>query len=287
MKITTVTASKLAACLLGLAWAAPASAGTPAEFFNEYDWAPTSPTPGPTDFEIIFAGNVSCQIPPQNAHDGSTNPFKGGKPITTTFDPTSNTTTVEFSGAPLVPGQRYHFGLNQGFAPTPPLQVIGKKWTYRRSAPSPLPIVNVTPTTPIAPKGPYKYAIVYLEAAFEQGGQTYGSWYEIPYNPNKTSTDATTGQPMLTFTNYGKQTLYISNTGIQFGVDIASSPECVTNPTCSANNRRLNRLDFGITPPPGQPNTKFVAIAAPPPAKLTPTPVATPVTACKSTTKPN
>jgi hypothetical protein len=82
------------ACLLCLGWAAPALAGTPAEFFNEFDWAPTAPTPGPTNFEIVFAGNVSCQIPPQNNRDGSTDPFPHPRPITTTYDAGSNTSAT-------------------------------------------------------------------------------------------------------------------------------------------------------------------------------------------------
>jgi len=270
----------MAAALLCLVLAAPARAGTPAEFFNEFDWAPTSPTPGPTNFEIVFAGDVSCQIPPQNARDGSTNPFKHPNPITTTFDPASNTTTVAFSGSALTPGQRYHFGLNQGYAPTPPLKVIGKMWTYAAAAPSPLPIVNITPPTPTSPTGPFKYAIVYLEAAFTPGGQTYGSWYEIPYTPAKITPEVTTKQPVLTFDNFGTQTLYISNTGIQVGLPVPNAAACKTNPNCAANRNLLNNLDFGLTPPPGQPGSRFVAITTPPPATLPPTAVTVPITAC-------
>jgi len=276
----------LAASLLCLGWVNVGQAATPAEFFNEFDWAPTSPTPGPTNFEIVFAGDVSCQIPPQNAHDGSTNPFKNPNPITTTFDPASNTTTVKFSGKPLQPGQRYHFGLNQGFAPTPPLQVISKMWTYDQAPPSPLPIVNITPPAPTSPNGPFKYAVVYLEAAFQQGGQTYGSWYAIPYTPvkkpaqSKTDTVASPPQPEITFTNFGTQSLFITNAGIQYGLPVPSSALCKTSATCPANTAFLNKLDFAKMPPPGQPGSRFVPITTPPSATLTPTPVIAPVTAC-------
>jgi hypothetical protein len=153
-------------------------------------------------------------------------------------------------------------------------------WTYAKAAPSPLPIVNVIPSTPPSPNGPFRYAIVYLEAAFAPGGQTYGSWYEVPYTPIKTNAPATAKQPALSFKNFGTQPLYISNVGIQFGISPASSPLCQTDPACVPNRKLLNNLDFAKTPPPGQPGTRFVAITSPPPAVLQPTPIATPVTAC-------
>lgn len=285
MTKTIIAAAGLAAGLACFGMASASHAGVPAEFFNEFDWAPSSPSPGPTNFEIVFAGNVTCQIPKQNAHDGSTNPFKHPKPITTTYDPVSNTTTVKYSGQALAPGQRYHFGLNQGFAPTPPLVVVSKMWTYDQSAPSPLPIVNVTPPGPVPPTGPVKYAIVYLEAAFQPGGQTYGSWYEMPYVPPAGKIAAETTQPVFTFTNYGPQPLYISNAGIQFNLPVPTAAGCKTNPTCSTNTIMLHNLDFGLTPPPGQPGSRFVPIAAPPAATLTSTKVVAPVTACAVATK--
>jgi hypothetical protein len=251
-------------------------AGVPSEFFNEFDWAPATPVPGPTNFEIMFAGDATCLIPQQNQNDHSTDPFKGANPITTTYDPISNTTTVSYSGSALKPGQRYHFGLNQGFAPTPPLQVVGKMWTYATAAPAPLPIVTVTPPLPLT--GPFLYAIVYLEAAFQPGGQTYGSWYEVPYSSSGTT--ATT-QPTMTYSNFGTQPLYISNTGIQVGLPVPTSKACATDPTCNANTKLLKDLDFKKTPPPGQPGTKFVPITSPPPAVLQPTAVSAPAS-CKS-----
>jgi ABC-type phosphate transport system substrate-binding protein len=244
-------------------------AGVPAEFFNEFDWAPTQPVPGPTNFEVVFAGNVTGQIPPQNQNDANTDPFPNPNPITTTYDCTSNTTTVTFSGGALVPGQRYHFGLNQGFAPTPPLHILSKTWTYTGTAasslpPSALPIVTVAAPAPQSQTGPFQYAVVYLEAAFQPGGQTYGSWYEVPYTPDGS------GQPVLTYSNFGGQPLYISNTGIQFGLSVPTDPDCQTNPNCTENGMLLDALDFAQTPPPGQPGSQFVPITSPPPPVLMP-----------------
>jgi hypothetical protein len=266
--------------LICLGSASPASA-QPAEFFNEFDWAPTAPTPGPTDFEIVFQGNVTGLIPHQNQHDPLTNAFTHPNPITVVYNAAANTTTVTFSGSPLTPGQRYHFGLNQGFAHTPPLQPIAKVWTYGSAQPSPLPIVAVAPPANLPTHGHFNYAIIYLEAAFDQGGLTYGSWYEVPYIPGGTD------QPMFLFGNCGTQPLFISNTGIELGMPVPTSPKCKKNPTCAANGKLLNDLNFTLTPPPGQPGSRFVPIQFPPPAVLPPSkpppgsgPTSRAVTAC-------
>jgi hypothetical protein len=240
----------------------------PAEFFNEFDYAPTAPTPGPTNFEIVFAGNVTCKIPPQNQLDTSTDPFPNPNPITIVYDNAPNTTTVTFSGSPLVPGQRYHFGLNQGFAPTPALQVVAKTWTYAAAPASPLPIVNVA-TNPGT--GPFKYQIIYVEASFNPPGQgvTYGSWYEMPYTPSPSNPIAT---PAITYMNYNAAGLpiYITTSGIRTGLAVPSSAGtlCSQSPVCKANTKLLNRLDFKYEPPPGQKGSRFVPIDPPPPAML-------------------
>jgi hypothetical protein len=243
----------------------PASA-QPAEFFNEFDWAPTAPTPGPTDFEIVFQGNVTGLIPPQNHRDPLTDPFPHPQPITIAYDPGANTTTVTFSGGALTPGHQYHFGLNQGFPSRPPLQPIAKVWTYGSAPPAPLPIVAVAPPANLPPRGPFKYAIIYLEAAFDQGGLTYGSWYELPYIPGGAN------QPVFLFGNCGTRPLFLSNTGIELGMPVPTSPKCKKSPTCASNAKLLNNLNFTLTPPPGQTGSRFVPIEFPPPAVLPPNP---------------
>ncbi len=239
----------------------------PAEFFNEFDYAPTQPTPGPTNFEIVFAGNVTCQIPPQNQTDTATDPFTNPNPITIVYDNAPNTTTVTYSGSALTPGKQYHFGLNQGFAPNPPLQIVSKTWTYANNAPSPLPVVSVAgPAVP--PGASAKYAIIYVEASFAPPGQgvVYGSWYEVPYIPEGRE------QPELSFYNYIKgQIIYITNSGIQWFLSIpASKTQCIQSPDCKINTQLLNRLNPKDEPPPGQPNSKFKPIVPAPPSILQP-----------------
>jgi hypothetical protein len=244
----------------------------PAEIFNQILPYPcSSSVPCPTDFEVTFRGNVTSDIPsnePINIHENAFCPEPSGSTScapTVTYNPSSNTTTVEYSGSTLyqnrfsgAPG--VHFGMLAGQNKKTNIKSLeaASYWTYPSSPAAPEPIVSVSSNEPAKSSG-WKYAVVYVAGSISRnGGSTYATWNEIAYVPKGSK------QPQLTFTNYGTQTIYVASSGIVLGQSVPTDKECLKNPACPENLTLLGNLQEVNFPPPGASGSPFVALQHPP-----------------------
>lgn len=270
----------------------------PSEIFNQFDTPPPASDPQPTNFEIVLSGNLVtalCGVTNPPCLDqpvfGPYNPFcppsQGpGNPCypTVTYDPTSNTTTVEYSGPTLYynePGYPglVHFGLlstaaqsaslygavlHSYFSYPPPLRT--RRHTRTQGSTSEQPIVNIAWKSKAQLSANWAYAEVFVAVSLKPGGAAvYGTWNEVPYVPKGS------GQPHLTFTNYGSQTLYVVSAGIIPDQTVPTDPECDTNPSCPENMNLLSILNFAGSPPPGFSGSQFTQLEYPPAKILKPT----------------
>jgi hypothetical protein len=198
-----------------------------------------------------------------------------------TYNPTSNTTTVSYSGSTLYdntgnPGD-YHFGLfanpqDNGQHNLTSLR-LACYWSYPSAPNSPSQCVSIN--TKDKGKGGLgvlhssssgsAYAEVYASFALSPGGPAvYGTWNDIPYRPDGSL------QPELTFANYGTQPLYPVSSGIILNIAEPTDPLCATNPACPEDMTILGTLNFTGSPPPGFPNSQFVPLTQGPPKVLKP-----------------
>lgn len=283
------------------AFAQPAAGGKkkkkrhrPSEIFNQFDTPPTG-SPQPTNFEIVLAGNVVSALcgstnPPclDQPVYGPYNPFcppsQGpGNPCypTVTYDASNNTTIVTYSGSTLnynepgYPGL-VHFGLLS--TPGQPGSVYGivlnsyfsYSQLHRRRAQSTStslePIVNIEWKSKLQASANWAYAEVFIAVSLKpSGAAAYGTWNEVAYVPKGSQ------QPQLTFTNYGKQTLYVLSSGIVPNQSVPTDPECQTNPGCPEDMTILGLLNYAGSPPPGSASSPFVPLTYPPAKVLKPT----------------
>ena len=262
-------------------YAAPVGPDTqthPTEIGNWWVLAPPPSYPAPTDFEVVFTGDVTGDIPANEPLWGIYNPFcpPAGPshpcPPTVTFNPTANTTTVEYSGTTLYqnnapPHQnQYHFGLLRGTTGSN-IKCFTRttEWTFASAPPVPTPFVNVANCNKHKGKGKTMYAIVYIEASFQpitpSSPPTFGGWYEIGYQSSGSQ------QPKFTFSNGGKIPIYVGISGIILNQPVPGGA-CLKTPICSANMKLLQQLNFGGEPPPGQPGSQFIPMTYPPPSQL-------------------
>jgi len=271
----------------------------PSEIFNQFDTPPPPSSQQPTNFEIVLAGNdvtalCGSATPPclDQPVYGPYNPFcpPSQGPTnpcypTVTYDPTSNTTTVMYSGPTLYfnePGYPglVHFGLlsTAGQPGAVYGQVLSSYFSYPPSAgsrrhrmrhdstTSTEPIVNINWSSKVATSANWAYAEVFIAVALKPGGAAvYGTWNDVPYVPKGS------GQPHLTFTNYGSQPLYVVSSGIIPGQTVPTDPECLTNPGCPEDMSILSILNFAGSPPPGTPSSPFIPLQYPPAKVLNPT----------------
>lgn len=264
----------------------PDTAQSPAEIWNGWVTPPSPSGPQPTDFEIILAGNVTGDIPnPPEPGYGLYDPFcppsQTCNNISIAYNPSSNTTTVEFSGSTLyqnIPGYAplVHFGLLNGPGGSH-IKCFTREteWTFASAPPEPVPIVNINPKNckkqkkgPES-KGTMVYATVYLETSFSpitpSQPATSGGWYDVPYTRLSGSE-----QPEFVFTNGGSQTIYTANSGIVLNESLPGDKTCQKTVDCKGNIAYLERLNFADMPPPGSKGSPFIPMEFPPPSKIPP-----------------
>src|SRR5579863_5038731 len=263
----------------------PPTGNRPAEVFNQILPFPHacqySTGPCPTDFEVVFKGDVTADIPPNEPLNVHENAFCNPSPPspncapTVTFNSSNDTTTLEWSGPILYhnrvsgrPGVHFGVGAAKNFSSIKSLEAASY-WTYSSSPQTPMPIISIDTKQPASSKN-WKYAIVYVAGSTTKGSSNeYASWNEIAYVA-KSGPNNSTFQPRLMFANYGSQTIYVSSSGIVLNQPVPSDPECLKTPVCKENLALLADLQEVNYPPPGQSGSPFIALAHPPPAILKP-----------------
>lgn len=263
----------------------------PTEIFNFFKQFPcTYESQGcPTDFEIAFTGNVTALIPSTEPLYGPYNPFcppgqgqNNPCPPTVTYDTTTDKTIVEFSGTTLYQNTQdcnnytnnkcVHFGLLASQNQTQGLWGLQETsyWTYgsplrRRGAqpqtyppPLPEPMISIASKQPLT-STTWKYAIVFVSASTAStGAASYGSWWAIGYVPHSST------QPSILFRNYGKQTIYVKNSGILLNQPVPTDLACLSNPACPENMAILATENSINLPPPGAYGSPFTKLEHPP-----------------------
>jgi hypothetical protein len=229
-----------------------------------------SSQPCPTDYEVIYKGDLTGDIPLNEQLSTHENAFcnpSGTQSCapSVTYNATSNTTTVEWSGPVVYHNRRdqrpgVHFGLVAAQVPKPNIGQFeeSSEWTYASNGPVPMPIVSINSKQPKS-SSKWNYAVVYLAGTTNPSGSAeYATWNEISYVPK--ADDSTGGQPNLTFTNYGKSTIYVTSSGIVTGLAVPTDPECIKDPACPENLKLLANLDDIGFPPPGSASSPFVPL---------------------------
>lgn len=250
----------------------------PAEIVNQVlDYPCYTSQPCPIDFEIVFNGNQTPEIPtnePMSVHENAFCPTSGspGCDPTVTYNASNDTTTLGYAGSTVYhnrtsgqPG--VHFGLLQAKNFTTNIKAFeaGSFWTYGSNPNVSEPLVSINAKgAPTASKN-WKYAIVYVSVALTRGGASaYQTWNEIAYVPKGT------GQPTFTFTNYGNQTVYVLSSGIIDGLSVPKDADCLKTPICTENLTLLGNLQEVNYPPPHASGSEFVNLTHPPTATLKP-----------------
>lgn len=259
--------------------------GKPPEIFNWWVQDPPASGPAPTDFEVVFTGNVTSDIPALLLSTGY-DPFCPTSQTcsyTTTFNPTTDTTTVTYSGTTLyqnIPGHtdQSHFGLIAGDGDSTNIKCLAQDgfWTFPSAGAQPVPEVALNPRNcpppgisghNLSPDVAYtNYAYVYLDASFQPSGPpTWGVWFALPYKASARK------QPKFAFSNEGQSTVYVLHSGIILDQALPSEA-CQLNPICPANVQLLESLNYAQLPPPGYASSPFTKMEFPPPASLPPSP---------------
>lgn len=230
--------------------------------------------PCPTDFEVTFKGNVTADIPSNEPLDVHENAFCNPSGTlscapTVTYNASSNTTTVEWSGPILYHNRAdgrtgVHFGILASQDQDTRIKSLeeSSEWTYSSSGPAPMPIVSINSKQPKSSSN-WKYAVVYVAGTTNpSGGSEYATWNEIAYAPKAGA--ASSAQPNLTFANYGTKTIYVTSSGIVTGLSVPTDKECLTNPACPENLTLLGNLQADGFPPPGSASSPFQKLQKPP-----------------------
>jgi hypothetical protein len=260
-------------------------AGHPGEIYNQIIPYPCGPSgPCPTNFEAVFAGDVTNEIPSNEPLYGHFNPFcppsqglSNPCPPTIVYNPTTNTTTVTYSGPTLYLNSVHqgdvHFALMSSVNDQADIKGFEKAsyWSYPSSPNVSQPIASIASKQPAA-SPTWAYAIVYLAGSTTPGGPaTYGTWNAIAYVP-KTGAGAAATQPRFTFKNFGSAPIYVTSSGVVLNQPVPTDPDCIKNPACSENldiESTLNEIGF---PPPGTSGSPFVPLQYPPAKVLKPQP---------------
>jgi hypothetical protein len=245
---------------------------------------------GPSNFEVVWNGNLAAQIPASQPLPWILNPFcnpgppSGGCNPAVQYFPAEGVTIVKYGPGTLYPPNsgdsgccghptQYHFGLMSS-------GVTGcftsyAWWSFPSGPPQYVPWVTINPQSCPQTQGKYQYATLYYEGSFSpKGPSTAGWWEDIGYIPNGS------GQPKFTFSNYTIQPIYLSNTGIVLNQPVPTAAACRKNPACKPNQALIRKLNWQGMPPPEAPHSPFQPLQAPPPAVLDP------VGACGDTLSP-
>jgi hypothetical protein len=268
---------------------APAAAYTNGGDTDNKDvYAPSSGVP--TSFTVVFNGNQlnDLGVPPSEGNSGTINepnwadPFcnpnpSGNEcPIAFTYSPTSDTTTLVFSGSQLYSNTgisgTYHFGYvldgqeygQEVYA----LQTMSSYWTYSPSrnnnASNQPPYPNLIAYVPMLSlkcecKATSKslVAIVFYESTAVAGNLPVASWTIIPYDPAPNG-----AQPAIKFSNYEQQSAKVYNTGVLLGIKAPTDNDGWV--------QLLSTMNAAGMPPPGADGSPFVALTKAPPPVLKP-----------------
>jgi hypothetical protein len=202
-------------------------------------------------FTFVLKGNVLSQLNLTGIqNDADLNPFlyvnkiffggSGTTSVTASLDSNGNTDVVFTGSNPVLPsytfsyGAKPHFGLELGGAtPTPPT-VISSAWKVTDNMSNTTSSTQALPSLIAAPPTGTPTQFITVFANVTSGGQTTGTWLEVPYVAGQT--------PMLT--NFTNQTETLSNVGFFL------SPTQIP----------LDDLNFGTMPPPGSPGSTFTPI---------------------------
>ena len=254
----------------------------PAELWNEILPYPCySGQQCPTDFEIIFEGNVTADVPPNEPMTTNENAFcsvssSSACDPSVTYNASTNTTTVEYSGPTVYHNRRsgkpgVHFGMYAARDYTTNIKNLVQRteWTYPSSQTAPEPVVSINSKQPTTSKS-WKYAVVYVAGTTSKsGGAEYATWDEIAYVP-KTAPGSTGQQPKFNFVNYGSQTIYVTSSGGVFDLPVPTDAECLKTPICKENQVLLGELQEVDYPPPTYSGSTFVPLRYPPNKVLKP-----------------
>ena len=263
----------------------PASYYFPVELWNGFVNIPPASGPQPTDFEIIFQGNVTSDFPsPLEPGYGVYDPFCPTTQVcnnmTVTYNSSSNTTTFEWSGSTLYHNlgsnhpNEVHFGILNGPGGTY-VKCLNwyTEWTFPSSPPEITPVINVCNKKKVKSKAaaaaPTVFATVFVETSFSpinaSNPATSGTWIDIPYTQLKGS-----AQPELEYTNNTNQPIYTANSGIVLNQSYPTDSECLKNLYCTENVNDLEQLNYEGMPPPGSASSPFVPLVKPPPSVIQP-----------------
>lgn len=251
----------------------------PPEVWNGWVTRP-SPGPSPVDFEIVFKGNVTADIPTPVPGYGVYDPFCAttcANSVKVAYNATSNTTTAEWSGSTLyqnIPGypNEVHFGiLNGPGGADVKCHKYYTEWTFTSASPQVTPVLNLCGHKRVqsqaAASAPTVFATVYVETSFSPitagNPATSGGWYDVPYTQLNGS-----AQPKFKFINSTSQTIYTGNSGIVLNQAEPSDSECLKTLYCDENIKNLELLNYSGMPPPGSSGSPFVPMQYPPPSKL-------------------
>lgn len=257
----------------------PDTANRPPEVFNQVLPYPCYSTTCPTDFEVVFKGDVTGDIPPNeplSLHENAFCPPSTSTSCapTATYNPTTNTTTLEYSGPTLYqnrtsgkPGVHFGIAAARNYSSIKSLETASY-WTYPSSPAAQMPIVSINSKQPAKSKK-WQYAVVYIAGTtVKGGGNEYETWNEIAYVPkggNKAG-----AQPRFTFANYGSQTIYVTNAGVVLGLPVPKDKLCLKDPTCPEDMKMLANLQEDAFPPPGSSSSPFIKLQFPPASVLKP-----------------
>jgi hypothetical protein len=270
----------LAAGFIGLS-AAPASAMP----VNNQTLSPTGSGSNVTSFTLVLVGDVlpllgvsgnwaSITVPSWG--DPFCTPSGNDCTVNVTYNATLNQSTLLYRGSyglfsNVGQGETgYHFGYVI-VKPPPDGQpcnyyiqigaIVSGTWTYISGPATHLattPNLSVDSGCPPPPKNGYSVGIVYYEAQFAKATLPMQSWNVVLYSPGNDG-----AQPKIAFSNYTKEAIRVSNTGIVLGLKEPTNAE-----GWETLISMMNAVDM---PPPGTSGSPFQMLSKPPPGIIKPT----------------
>jgi hypothetical protein len=252
---------------------------------NNQTLSPTGSGSNVTSFTLVLVGDVLpllgvsgnwANITVPSWGDPFCTPSGADCTVYVTYNATLNQSTLVYSGSYGLfsnVGQDetgYHFGYVI-VKPPPGGQpcdyyiqigaIVSGVWRYTSGSRSHLtttPNLSVDSGCPPPLKTGYSVGIIYYEAAFAKATLPIQSWNVVLYNPAKDG-----AQPKITFSNYTKEAIRVSNTGIVLGLK---------EPTTAEGWQTLiSMMNTVNMPPPGTSGSPFQALSKPPPGIIKPT----------------
>jgi hypothetical protein len=229
-----------------------------------------------TAFTVVLSGDYlpAMGIPPSQGNTGTIYVQNWGDPfcpppafgnpcpVTATFSPSANTTTLVYSGTQgLFPNSvttgYYHFGyvLASGANAYDPI-AFSTNWTYvsgSQQLSANVPWLSMKCDCKLAKNS--LVAIVYYQSTFVGGSLPVASWNIVSYTPKGTG-----AQPTIKFANYGAQSAAVYNTGILLGIKPPTNPK--------GWEQLVSEMNAADMPPPGASGSPFQPLSKPPPKIL-------------------